>query len=55
MKQSIKILNQSAKILIIYVECRIRRFNSNKKLLHTRLIPKHICNEYTTSNYTRTH
>jgi len=39
MKQLIKISNQSAKILEIYAECRIRKFNSNNKLLHTRLLP----------------
>jgi len=49
MKQSIKISNQSAKILGIYVECRIHRFNSNNKLLHTRLVPNNISNKYTTS------
>jgi len=34
MKQLIKISNQSAKILGIYAECKICRFNSNNKLLH---------------------
>jgi len=39
MKQSIKKTNQSAKILEIYAECRIRIFNLNNNLLHTRLVP----------------
>jgi len=55
MKQTIKISNQSAKILGIYAECRIRIFNSNNKLLDTRLVPINIYNKYTTSDYTRTH
>jgi len=42
MKQTIKISNQSAKILGIDAECRIRKFNSNNKLLHTRLVPINI-------------
>jgi len=53
MKQSIKILNQSAKILGIYVECIIHRFNSNNKLLHIRLVPINISNRYATSYYTK--
>jgi len=55
MKQSIKKTNQSAKILEIYAECKIRRFNSNNNLLHTRLVPINIYNKYTTLDYTRTH
>jgi len=55
MKQPIKISKKLAKILGIYVKCRIRRFNSNNKFLHTRLLPIDISNRYTTSNYTRTH
>jgi len=55
MKQSIKISNQSAKILGIYTKCRIHRFNSNNKLLHTRLVPSNTFNKYTTSDYARTH
>jgi len=39
MNQLIKISNQSAKILGNYAKCWIHRFNSNKKLLHTRLVP----------------
>jgi len=35
MNQLIKISNQLAKILGNYAKCRIRRFNSNNKLLHT--------------------
>jgi len=37
MNQLIKISEQSAKILKNYAECRIRRFQSNNKLLHTRV------------------
>jgi len=55
MKQSIKKINQLAKILENYVECRIREFNSNTNLLHTRLVPISIYNKYEASNYTRTH
>jgi len=55
MKQSIKMTNQSAKILGIYAECKTRKFNSNKNLLHTRLVPINISNNYTTSDYTRMH
>jgi len=55
MTQSIKKTNQSANILEIYVECRIRTFNSNNNLLHARLVPINIFNKYTTSDYTRTH
>ena len=55
MKQSIKKTNQSAKILEIYAEFKIHRFNSNNNLLHTRLVPINIFNKYTTSDYTRTH
>jgi len=55
MKQSIKKTNQPAKILEIYAECRIRKFNSNNNLLHTRLVPNSIFNKYTASYYTRTH
>jgi len=44
MKQSIKKTNQSAKILENYVECRIRKFNSNNNLLHIRLVPININN-----------
>jgi len=40
MNQLIKISNQLAKILENYAECRIHRFNSKKKLLHTILVPK---------------
>jgi len=54
MKQTIKISNQSAKILGIDAECRIRKFNSNNKLLHTRLVPINISNRYATSDYTKT-
>jgi len=50
----IKISNQSAKILGIYVECKICRFNSNKKLFQ-RLVPINISNRYATSDYTKTH
>ena len=39
MKQLIKQTNQSAKILEIYVEYIIHRFNSNNNLLHTKLVP----------------
>jgi len=55
MKQLIKKTNQLAKILEIYVECRISKFNSNNNFLHTRLVPINIFNKYTTSYYTRTH
>jgi len=55
MKQSIKKTNQSAKILKIYVECRIRKFNSNNNLLHTRLVSNSIYNKYIASYYTRMH
>jgi len=33
----------------------IRIFNSNIKLLHTRLVPINISNRYATSDYTTTH
>ena len=55
MKQSIKKTNQSAKILENYAECRIRKFNSNNNLLHTRLVPISIYNKYKASDYTRTY
>jgi len=55
MKQSIKKTNQSAKILEIYAECILCKFNSNNNLLHTRLVPNNIFNKYTASDYTRTH
>jgi len=55
MKQLIKKTNQSAKILENYAEGRIREFNSNKNLLHTRLVPINIYNKYKASDYTRTH
>jgi len=55
MKQSIEISNQSAKILGIYAEYRIHRFNSNNKLLHARLVLINISNRCATSYYTRTH
>jgi len=38
-----------------YKKCRIRRFNSNNKLLHTRLVPNNISNKYGLSYYTETH
>jgi len=52
---SIKISNQSAKILGIYAECRIHKFNSKSKLLHTIFVLNNIYNKYTTSYYTRTY
>jgi len=52
---SIKKTNQSAKILEIYAEFRIRKFNSNNNLLHKRLVPMNIYNKYKASDYTRTH
>jgi len=55
MKQLIKKTNESAKILQNYAECRIRKFNSNNNLLHTRLVPISIYNKYKASDYTRTH
>ena len=55
MKQTIKNTDQLAKILKNYVECRIRKFNSNNNLLHTRYVPISIYNKYKASNYTRTH
>ena len=55
MKQSIKKTNQSAKILENYAECRIRKFNSNNNLLHTRIVSINIYNKYKASDYTRTH
>jgi len=55
MKQSITISNQLATILGIYAECRIRIFNTNNKLLHTRLVLINIYNRYATSDYTKTH
>jgi len=55
MKQSIKKTNQSAKILVNYVEYRIREFNSNNNLLHTRHVSISIYNKYKASDYTRTH
>jgi len=55
MKQSIKMTNESAKILGIYAKYRIRRFNSNINLLHTRLVLINIFNYYTVSDYTRKH
>jgi len=55
MKQSIKKTNRLTKILEIYAECRIRRFNSNINLLYTRLVPINIFNKYIASYYTRTH
>jgi len=51
MNPLIKISNQSAKILRNYTECRIRRFNSNNKLLRTRLFPINILNRYASSDY----
>jgi len=51
MKQSIKKTNQSAKILKNYTECRIREFNSNNNLLHTRHVLISIYNKYKASNY----
>jgi len=51
MKQLIKISNQLAKILGIYTECKIHIFNSNNKLLHTRLVPINILNIYASSDY----
>jgi len=39
MKQLIKKTNQSAKILGIYVEYIIHKFNSNNNLLHIGLVP----------------
>jgi len=50
MKQSIKKTNQLAKILEIYAECRIRKFNLNSNLLHTRLVPNSIYNKYKASD-----
>jgi len=55
MKQSTKKTNQSAKILENYAECRIREFNSNNNLLHTRHVPINIYNKYKASDYTRMH
>jgi len=55
MKQSIKKTNQSAKILENYAECRIREFNSNNNLLHTRLVPNSIYNKYKALDYTKMH
>jgi len=55
MKQSIKISNQSAKMLGIYAKCRIHKFNLDNKLLHTRLVLINISNKYATSDYTKTH
>jgi len=55
MKQFIKISNQSAKIPGIYSKCRTRKFNSNNKLLHKRLVPINISNRYATSDYTWMH
>jgi len=55
MKQMIKISNQSANNLGIYAKCRSRRFNSNNKLLHTRLVPINISNMYATLDYMETH
>jgi len=55
MKHSIKMTNQLTKILEIYAEYRIHRFNSNTNLLHIRLVPLNISDKYTASDYTRTH
>jgi len=44
MKQLITISNQLAKILEIYAECKIRKFNINNKLFHARLVPINISN-----------
>jgi len=55
MKQSIKKTNKSDIILEIYAEYKIRIFNLNNNLLHTRLISINISNKYTTLDYTRTH
>jgi len=55
MKQSIKMTNQSAKILGIYAVDIIHRFNSKNNILHTRLVSINISNYYTASDYTRTH
>ena len=55
MKQSTKKTNQSAKILENYAECRIREFNSNNNLLHTRLVPNSIYNKYKALDYTKMH
>jgi len=51
----IKISNQSAKFLGNCAECRIHKFNSNNKLLHTRLVPNNISNRYALLNYIKTH
>jgi len=55
MKQSSKKTIQSTKILEIYAECTIHKFNSNNNLLHTRLVPISICNKYKALDYTRMH
>jgi len=55
MKQLIKKTNQSAKILRIYAEYTICRFNSNNNLLHIKIVPINISNYYTASDYTRMH
>jgi len=55
MSQLIKVLNQSAKLMGNYEECRIHRFNPNNKLLHTRLVPINIPNKYATSDYIETY
>jgi len=55
MKQSIKKTNQSAKILGIYTEYKIRGFNSNNNILHTKLVPINISNYYMALDYTRKH
>ena len=49
MKHSIKMTNQLTKILEIYAEYRIHRFNSNTNLLHIRLVPLNISDKYTAS------
>jgi len=51
----IKISNQSDEILGNYAKCRIRKFHSNDKLLHTRLVPNTISNRYALSDYIETH
>jgi len=53
MKQSINKTNQSAKILENNAECRIRKFNSNNNLLHTRHVPINIYNKYKVLNHTK--
>ena len=55
MKESIKKINQLAKILENYAKYRIREFISNNNLLHTRHVSISIYNKYKASDYTRMH